>query len=165
MQTLISPLTSARAPQIEKENKRPNVAFARGMAEFVESQASEKKSKKRGRAPPGGFSPQKTTQPWKPKKITHAVPTVLVLHQDNEELTGCVSVHFAKEAADLRELLKANVRYEGIACFRFHWGAMCFTNIDPNGNSTPLNPVLLSPAVHFIREVTEVLFAPIRRSA
>ena len=127
------------------------------MAEFVESQASEKKSKKRGRAPPGGFSPQKTTQPWKPKKITRAVPTVLVLHQDNEELTGCVSVHFAKEAADLRELLKANVRYEGIACFRFHWGAMSFTNIDPNGNSTPLNPVLLSPAVHFIREVTEVL--------
>ena len=44
------------------------------MADFVETQATEKKSgsKKRGRAPPGGFSPQKSPQPYKPKKITHA---------------------------------------------------------------------------------------------
>ena len=48
---------------------------------FAETHATEKKiaSKKRGRAPPGGFSPQKSPQPYKPKKITHAVPVVLVL--------------------------------------------------------------------------------------
>ena len=71
---------------------------------FAETHATEKKiaSKKRGRAPPGGFSPQKSPQPYKPKKITHAVPVALVLHQADEELTGCVSVKFAKEAADLR---------------------------------------------------------------
>ena len=68
-------------------------------------------------------------------------------------LNGYVSIIFQKEAHDLCEDLKQGIVYDGLQVMKFHWGAMRFSNIDPQ--STPKEPVFTAPPVAFVQMVTE----------